>query len=91
MFKVENLTCFADDKFPLGYGKSRQVVIDLMERKLSVIVSWLLNSGMEVNEQKTDLCLFYRGDTTSISINLNGKIINSNKSINVLGVLCNNF
>ena len=58
-----------------------------MERKLRVIVSWLLHSGMKVNEQKTDLCLFYRGDTTPISITLNNQVIKSNKTINVLGVI----
>ena len=42
---------------------------------------------MKVNAQKTDLCLFYRGDTTPILITLNGKIIQSNRSINNLGVL----
>ena len=36
---------------------------------------------------KTDLCLFYRGDTAPISITLNNQIIKSNKSINILGVL----
>ena len=57
-----------------------------MERKLGVIVNWLLNSGMKVNEQKTDFCLFYKRDTTPITITLNGQLVNSNKSINVLGV-----
>ena len=57
-----------------------------MERKLGVIVNWLLNSGMKVNEQKTDLSLFYKRDTTPITITLNGQLVNSNKSINVLGV-----
>ena len=38
-----------------------------MERKLGLIVSWLLKSG--------------------ITITLNGQLIKSNKSINILGVL----
>ena len=42
---------------------------------------------MKVNELKTDLCLFYRGDTTPISINLNNQVIKSNKNINILGVI----
>ena len=87
LFDIENLTCFADDKFPLVYSRNREVVIDLMERKLLIIISWLSHSGMKVNEQKTDLCLFYKGDTTPIEINLNNKVIKSNKIINVLGVI----
>ena len=73
-------------KTSLVYSRNRQVLIALMERKLGVIVNWLLNSGMKVNEQKTDLSLFYKRDTTPITITLNGQLVNSNKSINVLGV-----
>ena len=50
-------------------------------------MDWLKDSGMKVNESKTDLCLFHRGDTTPISINLYGKMISSNKTMNVLGVI----
>ena len=41
LFVIENLTCFADDKFPLQYSRNREVFIYLMERNLVVIVSWL--------------------------------------------------
>ena len=58
-----------------------------MEVKLKRIVDWLKDSGMKVNESKTDLCLFYKGDSTPISINLYGKTIISNKTMNVLGVI----
>ena len=50
-------------------------------------MDWLKDSGMKVNESKTDLCLFHRGDSTPISLNLYGKIVTSNKKINVLGVI----
>ena len=42
---------------------------------------------MKVNEQKTDLCLFYKRDVAPISIVLSGQVISSNKTINVLGVI----
>ena len=42
---------------------------------------------MRVNESKTDLCLFHRGDTTPISISINGVNLTSNKTINILGVI----
>ena len=50
-------------------------------------MDWLKDSGMKVNESKTDLCLFYKGDSTPISLNLYGKTIVSNKTMNVLGVI----
>ena len=58
-----------------------------MELKLRKIMDWLKDSGMKVNESKTDLCLFYKEDSTPISLNLYGKTIVSNKTMNVLGVI----
>ena len=58
-----------------------------MELKLTHIMDWLKDSGMKVNESKTDLCLFHRGDSTPITLNLYGKPIKSNKTIKVLGVI----
>ena len=50
---------------------------------------FLKTTGMKVKESKskTDLCLFHKGDSTPISLNLYGKTIVSNKTINVLGVV----
>ena len=42
---------------------------------------------MQVNEAKTSLCLFYGRDTAPIEIIVNGAIIKSSRTINVLGVL----
>ena len=42
---------------------------------------------MKVNGAKTDLCLFHRGDTGPITININGCEVTSKKAINVLGVI----
>ena len=59
LFDIENLTCFADDKFPLVWNKNKLVVIRLMEIKLDRIMKWLTDSGMKVNESRTDLCLTF--------------------------------
>ena len=81
------LTYFADDKFPLAWSRNKSDLIVIMEHKLSRIMEWLKDLGIKVNESKTSLCLFHRGDTTPITINLYGKLIKSNKMINVLGVI----
>ena len=67
------LTCFADDKFPLAWSRNKSDLIVIMEHKLRRIIDWLEDSGMKVIESKTNLCLFHRGDTTPITINLYGK------------------
>ena len=58
-----------------------------MEISLSLIMKWLTGSGLKVNEQKTDLCLFYKKDCTPVGLIVGDVIIRSNKRIMVLGVL----
>ena len=40
-----------------------------------------------MNDEKTELCLFYRADTHLIQIEINGSIILSKLTMNMLGVL----
>ena len=54
---------------------------------LTLITKWLTGSGLKVNEQKTELCLFYRKDTPQIEIIINNSTIKSETVMNVLGVL----
>ena len=58
-----------------------------MESKLGCIANWHMSSGMNVNEQKTNCCLFHRGDTALILLTLNNQMIRSNKTIGMLGVI----
>ena len=38
---------------------------------MEIIAKWLRDSGLKVNEEKTDLCLFHRYDHHPISISMN--------------------
>ena len=58
-----------------------------MLNKTEMITKWLKDSGLVVNEEKTELCLFHKRDHPSVEVTINGKIIKSKKCINVLGVL----
>ena len=57
-----------------------------MQAKLEVIIKWLKDSGLAVNESKTELCLFHRKDHHPITLFLSGQEITSKNEINVLGV-----
>ena len=59
----------------------------IKERRLEMITKWLRGSGLVVNESKTEICLFYKNDTPTVTVTLNGTPIRSKKSMNVLGVL----
>jgi hypothetical protein len=51
------------------------------------IIKWLKKSGLKVNDAKTDLCLFYKNDTTPVVLMLGDSLIRSKHEINVLGVV----
>ena len=53
----------------------------------TIITSWLTRSGLKVNSSKTELCHFSRRDHQPLSLSLNGEIISTRPTINVLGVI----
>ena len=56
------------------------------ETKLTQIIKWLKDSGLKINENKTELCLFHRNDHEPITITINGTNLTSKSSMNVLGI-----
>ena len=64
-----------------------QTLINNMERKLEMITKWLRDSGLVVNDEKTEICLFHRHDKPLIKVKIQNVVISSKKTINVLGVV----
>ena len=86
LFDLLKLTNFADDNFVILWNKCMTALIKDLEKDLEIMTKWLRDSGLKVNEEKTELCLFHQYDHHSISITLNGKIIQSQNKMNILGV-----
>ena len=58
-----------------------------LEISLNRIVSWLTKSGLKVNENKTELCLFSRSIQHPITITIGTQEVKSKSQIGVIGVL----
>jgi hypothetical protein len=83
---LTEVTNFADDNFVIQFNKYiNQLILDF-EMKLEIIIKWLKDDGLKVNNTKTELCLFHSNDTIPIKITLQGVEITSKKTINSLGV-----
>ena len=80
------ITLFADDNFPLSSNTNLNTLITEFQDKLTIISKWLKDSGLKINETKTELCLFHRNDHEPITITVNNILLTSKHSINVLGV-----
>ena len=86
LFDLIPMTNFADDNFIIEFNLKINTVIINMEKTLEMITKWLKDSGLQVNESKTELCMFHCNDTQIITIKLNNREIKSKKAMNVLGV-----
>ena len=87
LFDLVPVLSFADDSYNMESNASKSAVIEDMEKSLEAITKWLKKSGLKVNEEKTELCLFYKNDTSKVNVRLGDSIIISKNEMNVLGVL----
>jgi hypothetical protein len=60
LFDLEMLLAFADYILIPSDGVSNNEIIRDMERSLKAIKKWFQQSGLRVNEQKTEACLFFK-------------------------------
>ena len=68
--------------------KSKQIsdLLNEMQRSIGTIVKWLSGSGLKVNGEKTEICLFYRKDYPPVKLMVNGIEITSKTTFRVFGV-----
>ena len=81
------MSSFADDNFTIRWHSDMGTLVRNLENSLTNITKWLRDSGLVVNSNKTEVCLFSKRDTASITITLDNDVIHSTKTINVLGVI----
>ena len=77
LFDLTDITNFADENFAIEWSDTIHDLIDNMQTKLEVIIEWLKDLGLDVNESKTELCLFHRKDHHPITLFLSGQEITS--------------
>ena len=61
-----------------------------MKSKLKIITKLLTDSGLKVNESKTELCHFYRNDSPQVDISVNSTLIKSKDNMNILSITFHN-
>ena len=86
LLELEKIVLFADDNYVLNWNKNKDDLLSEMKLKLEKITKWLTDSGLKVNESKTELCLFHRKDHPQINLPFNNQILTSKPQMNVLGV-----
>ena len=87
LFDLIRLTNFADDNFVIRWNRCLEALIPDLKKDLETMTKWLKDSGLKVNESKTEICLFHRLDAMPIHLTLNNIEIISKPSMNVLGII----
>ena len=57
-----------------------------MSVSLETIIQWLRDSGLKVNETKTEICIFHRSEIRVVEIRVGLNLVKSVNEMNVLGV-----
>ena len=86
LFDLSKLTLFADDNYVIRWNKNLTELIVDMQATIELITKWLRQSGLKVNDSKTEICLFYRKDHPPITIKIKNVEIETKKQMNVLGI-----
>ena len=87
LLDLEKIILFADDNYALEWNKNKDVLLSDMQRKMERVTKWLRDSGLKVNEAKTEMCLFHKKDQPTVQMVFNNQILKSKKQMNVLGVI----
>jgi hypothetical protein len=56
--------------FVVRYNVNLQALVAELEINLRIVISWLRDSGLKVNENKTEICLFHQLDLRRVSVNV---------------------
>ena len=86
IYDLVDITTFADDNYTLAYDKDKAVSAGKVKMKTKLAIQWFKDSGLKINAEKTEFCIFHINDTKSFTIVIGGKEIISKKEINVLGI-----
>jgi hypothetical protein len=73
LFDLEPMLAFADDSYVSKCNKSIDILIEDMKKSLEAITKWLRQSGLKVNQEKTDLCQFYKSNCILVQITMDNK------------------
>jgi hypothetical protein len=87
IYDIEDLTTYADDNYVIKESGSLSNTLQQVETSVQNVANWLKNSGLKVNEAKTEMCVFHRNKNERVEIELCGHKIKNKTNINILGIL----
>ena len=84
---IDNLITFADDNYKICIGRSELEALTQCEMESAKIIKWIKESGLVVNENKTEVCLFHRFDARIKTIDIGTKKVEVSGQMKILGII----
>jgi hypothetical protein len=86
MFGLNNIVAYADDTYTITSAKEKGKVITDVGDALTRISLWFRNSGLKVNEEKTEIVIFYKNTCIPEDVLINGTTVRTKATMKVLGI-----
>ena len=77
---------YADDSYAIISDKVKDFAIKNLGETLSRLSLWFKDSGLKVNEQKTEITIFHKNNSRLEDVIVNGAVIRTKETIKVLGL-----
>lgn len=87
IFDLLDLTTFADDNYVLERDKDVLSTIGKVKFKSEYFLNWLKKSGLKINADKTEICIFANNDIQPCDVYILNKKIVTKNSLKVLGLI----
>ena len=84
---ISGLVTFADDNYQISVGLTEQEALDGCCYQANKMIKWIEASGLVINQEKTEVCLFHRNDIKVRTINIGANAIQVKQHIKILGVI----
>ena len=84
---IGDMVNFADDNYNIGVAATEEQSISNCVQQTEVMINWLNDSGLVVNQTKTVMCVFSRFNCQIKEAQIMGQTIEIKRQIRVLGVV----
>jgi len=90
LLETANSPAYADDSYYYGTSKVKLRALEILQENLGRAIKWITNSGLKVNLEKTEICIFHRTDTSKATLTVGNVRVESAHHMNCLGVILDN-
>jgi hypothetical protein len=87
IFDTNNIVAYADDSYAIATSQTKENVAVDIGKALTKMSLWFKNSGLKVNEDKTEVAIFFKNNCHPEDVMITGKVIRTKNTMKVLGVL----